>query len=190
MNDHKPMTESLHHICGIGELGLAPLAAARRVVSILDPAAEEPPELRNLSAKLLVLRFDDVIIEDGPLRAPVRADIEALLAFDRGHQRGDSLVIHCTAGISRSTAALAILLAQREPNTEPAIFAELRAVRPKAWPNSLMIAFADDVLGAKGRLKSALREHYKIQLRAHPDVGRMMIGLGREREVPFERLRP
>ncbi len=184
------MAESLHHICGIGELSAAPLRAARRIVSILDPAASEPPELRDLPAELLILRFDDVITGDGPLRAPERVDIERLLAFDRGHQPDDSLVIHCTAGISRSTAALAILLAQRKPNTEPEIFAQLRAVRPKAWPNSLMIALADDVLGAGGRLTSALREHYKVQLRTHPDIGRMMIGLGREREVPFERLRP
>ena len=179
-----------HHICGIGELGAAPLASARRIVSILDPAAPEPPELRGLPGDVLTLRFDDVIVTDGRLQAPSRADIDRLLAFDRGHAVHDTLVIHCTAGISRSTAALVILLAQRRPGTEPAIFAELRAIRPKAWPNSLMIALADDLLGTQGRLMRELREHYKLQLRAYPELGRMMIGLGREREVPFERLRP
>ena len=112
------------------------------------------------------------------------------MAFDRDHDALDTLVIHCTAGISRSTAAFAILLAQRRPATEADVFAELRAVRPQAWPNSLMIALADDVLGADGRLVSELREHYKIQLRQYPEIGRMMIGLGREREIPFDRLIP
>jgi predicted protein tyrosine phosphatase len=111
-----------------------------------------------------------------------------LLAFDSEHEPDDALVIHCTAGISRSTAAFAILAAQRRPGAEVEVFAELRAIRPRAWPNSLMIALADDLLGAQGRLNRELREHYKRQLRRYPDIGRMMIGLGREREIPFDRL--
>jgi predicted protein tyrosine phosphatase len=180
-----------HHICGIDELAAAPLSTARRIVSILEPAAAPPPELRDLPGDmLLTLRFDDVIAPGGRYRAPTHTDIERLLRFDRDHDIRDTLVIHCTAGISRSTAAFAILLAQRHPSTEAAIFAELRAIRPQAWPNSLMIALADDILGARGCFMRELREHYKTQLRKYPEIGRMMIGLGREREVPFDRLRP
>ena len=104
-----------YFICGIGELHAAPLAAARRVVSILDPAAPVPPELAGLRAELLTLRFDDVIEPTGTYRPPAVADIERLLAFDRDPRAHGSLVIHCTAGISRSTAAFAIVLAQRRP---------------------------------------------------------------------------
>jgi predicted protein tyrosine phosphatase len=179
-----------HHICGIEELHAAPLAAARRVVSILDPSAPVPRELAALSADLLVLRFDDVIVTGGEYRAPERGDIERLLAFDREHLEQDTLVIHCTAGISRSTAAFVILAAQRRPAAEAEVFAELRAIRPRSWPNSLMIALADEVLGARGRLVHELREHYKLQLRRYPEIGRLMIGLGREREIPFDRLIP
>jgi predicted protein tyrosine phosphatase len=179
-----------HHICGLDELDAAPLTTARRIVSILEPAAPTPRQLTNLDAELLTLRFDDVIVAGGKCRPPAREDIEALLAFDRGHQPDDLLVIHCTAGISRSTAALAILLAQRAPGTESAIFAQVRAIRPRAWPNSLMVALADDILDARGRLVHELREHYKRQLRQYPEIGRMMIGLGREREIPFDRLIP
>lgn len=175
-----------HFVCGIGELHAAPLKTARRVISILDPVAPKPPELANLRSTVLTLRFDDVIVAGEPYRAPARADIERLLAFDREHQPGDALVIHCHAGISRSTAAFAILLAARRPGTEAQVFAELRAVRPRAWPNSLMIALADDILGTRGRLVAELREHYKQQLRQYPEIGRMMIGLGREREIPFD----
>ncbi|MGD0473764.1 MAG: protein-tyrosine-phosphatase [Candidatus Velthaea sp.] len=179
-----------HHICGIEELHAAPLDTARRVISILDPNAALPRELANLRADLLVLRFDDVIVAGGDYRAPERDDIERLLAFDRGHLDGDTLVLHCTAGISRSTAAFAILAAQRQPGAEADAFAQLRAIRARAWPNSLMIALADDILDLRGRLVSELREHYKMQLRRYPEVGRMMIGLGREREIPFDRLIP
>ncbi len=179
-----------HHICGIDELGAAPLTTARRVVSILDSAAPLPAALAGLHADLLTLRFDDVLAPAGDYRPPAVSDIQRLLAFDRDHEPHDALVIHCTAGISRSTAAFAILLAQRQPHTEAEIFAQLRTVRPKAWPNSLMIALADDLLDAGGELVRELREHYKVQLRKHPEIGRMMIALGREREIPFDRLTP
>jgi predicted protein tyrosine phosphatase len=184
--DHAPP----HHICGIDELHAAPLATARRVVSILEPAAPTPPELSALSAELLTLRFDDVIAPGGGYRPPASEDIERLLAFDRDHHPNDALVIHCTAGISRSTAAFVILAAQRRPGDEAAAFTELRAIRPRAWPNSLMITLADDLLDSRGRLVHELREHYKLQLRQYPEIGRMMIGLGREREIPFDRLIP
>jgi predicted protein tyrosine phosphatase len=179
-----------HHICGIEELHAAPLATARRVVSILEPAAALPSALAAFRGELLVLRFDDVIVAGCDYRAPEPHDIERLLEFDRERAEHDRLVIHCTAGISRSTAAFAILAAQRRPGAEAEVFTELRSIRPRAWPNSLMIALADDILDARGRLVQELREHYKRQLRRYPDIGRMMIGLGREREIPFDRLIP
>lgn len=179
-----------YHICGIEELQAAPLETARRVVSILEPAAPLPPALTAFRGELLVLRFDDVIVPGGKYRAPEPDDIQRLLAFDREHAADDALVIHCTAGISRSTAAFAILAAQRRPRAEALVFTELRSIRPRAWPNSLMVALADELLDARGRLVGELREHYKLQLRRYPDIGRMMIGLGREREIPFDRLIP
>jgi predicted protein tyrosine phosphatase len=179
-----------YFICGLDELAAAPLARARRIVSILNTGAPQPLALAGVDAELLTLRFDDVIVPGGGFRPPDRDDIERLLAFDLNHRAGELLLVHCTAGISRSTAALAILLAQRRPGAEADAFAAVRAARPKAWPNSLMVALADDVLDAQGRLVRELREHYKRQLRAYPEIGRMMIGLGREREIPFDRLIP
>ena len=74
------------------------------------------------------------------------------------------LLVHCHAGISRSTAAMATLLARHTPlGEEEGIFARIREIRPIAWPNSRMVDFADDILGRGGRLSAALREHYRIQ---------------------------
>ena len=50
---------AIHHVCGLDELRLAPLSSADRVVSILDPWAPLPDELRSIHAPVLVLRFDD-----------------------------------------------------------------------------------------------------------------------------------
>ena len=76
--------------------------------------------------------------------------IEALLEFGKGLAAAvddplHHLLIHCHAGISRSTASMTILLAEARPEAEEdALFAHIREIRPQAWPNSRMIALADD----------------------------------------------
>ena len=176
-----------HHICGIDELGVAPLGAAKRIVSILNPGSPVPRELARVQAELLILRFNDVIVDDDAL-GPTMAHIETLLAFDRDQVREDRLVVHCTAGVSRSTAALAILLAKRRPGDEAAIFQEIRDIRPQAWPNSLMIRLADTLLGRDGAFVRELYEHYKIQLGRYPKIAPAMKALDRMAEIPMGRL--
>jgi predicted protein tyrosine phosphatase len=181
---------SLHYICGIDELTEAPIASAARVVSILSPKAPVPPELVRLGDNLLVLRFDDVIDGTADYQLVTQDDIARLLAFDRDHKYDEALVIHCTAGISRSTAAMAILLAQRRPGDEAEIFSEVRELRPKAWQNSRMIAFGDMLLGLNGKLVAALREHYRIQALRFPEVVTMMLAMQRQSELPIDLVRP
>jgi len=63
------------------------------------------------------------------------------------------LLIHCHAGISRSTAATLTFLAQALPHeTADAVIDRLTQILRQAWPNSRMIAFADELLGRDGRL--------------------------------------
>lgn len=181
---------SLHHICGIDELGDAPIGTASRVVSIISPRAAVPPELLHLRDNLLVLRFDDVIDGTDNYQLVTEDDIARLLAFDRNHSHDEMLLVHCTAGISRSSAAMVILLAQRRPGDEEAIFAEIREIRPKAWPNSRMIEFGDKLLGLNGKLIEALRKHYRIQALQYPEMVQMMLAMQRQSELPIDLVRP
>jgi predicted protein tyrosine phosphatase len=162
---------SPHHVCGLSELHAAPLAEAARIVSILDPGTKSPVELRGFSAKTLTLTFYD-IVEATPNYdvLPDRSHIEAVLDFDRAAIASDRLVVHCHAGVSRSTASFVALLAQRRPKHEAAVFAELRSVRPCSWPNSRIIALADDILGTGGSLTRELRKHRKIMCESYPDL--------------------
>jgi hypothetical protein len=76
------------------------------------------------------------------------------------------------------------LLAHIDPNEpEDRLFERVRQIRPQAWPNSLMIGFADDILGREGRLVAALRRHYGIQLRQRPEFVGWMRRLARGREL-------
>ena len=69
------------------------------------------------------------------------------------------------------------------PGTLDQLFTHVREIRPQAWPNSRMIALADDLLGRDGALKAALRRHYGEQIRRKPDLAEMIKRVGRGREV-------
>ena len=73
-------------------------------------------------------------------------------------------------GISRSTAAMTMLLAQAHPEEpEAEIAGRVRAIRPIAWPNLRMIEMADDALDRGGRLVAAAAGLYAGNLARRPD---------------------
>ena len=177
-------------ICGLQELGAFQNAAVTHVLSILDPHYPEPQDFAAYGPhRRLTLRFDDIIDATAGMLLPQRDHIQSLLEFGSGlaSVEGDPLahlLIHCHAGISRSTASMTILLAEARPRAdEDALFAHIREIRPQAWPNSRMIALADDLLGRDGRLVAALRRHYGVQLRLRPDLAEMIERVGRRKEV-------
>jgi len=106
----------------------------------------------------LRLVFNDIAEPQAGLVAPSRADIAALLAFGAGWDGAHPFLVHCSMGISRSTAAALILAAAARPDIPEARLAgALRAAAPCATPNPLMIALADGLLGRDGRLVAAVR---------------------------------
>jgi predicted protein tyrosine phosphatase len=89
-------------------------------VSILDPKEPQPVELVGHEGKTRTFRFDDVVRHSNGFVLPQREHVEAILEFDRRAKEEDRLVVHCHAGLSRSTAAFVALLAQRRPGAEAA----------------------------------------------------------------------
>ena len=177
-------------ICGLQELGAFQNAAVTHVLSILDPQHPEPQDFAAYGPhRRLTLRFDDIIETTPGMLLPELHHIERLLEFGGGlaSAEGDPLahlLVHCHAGISRSTASMTILLAEARPKAdEDALFAHIRTIRAQAWPNSRMIALADDLLGREGKLVAALRRHYGVQLRLRPDLAEMIERVGRRKEV-------
>ena len=177
-------------ICGIDELGSHSTGRVTHVLSILDPAYPDPGAFTAYDPHhRLTLRFHDIIGPWPGWQAPQREHVEALVDFgqdlDGAGDRLSHLLVHCHAGISRSTAAMATLLARHTPvGDEEGIFERIRAIRPIAWPNSRMIGFADDILGRSGRLSAALLEHYKWQKPRRPEFMEELKRNGRGAEVP------
>ena len=182
---------SLLTICGLEELASHRTRGVTHVLSILDPDWPEPDAFRVYDPHhRTTLHFHDAIEPAPGINLPQVDDVEAILAFGRllaqeGAAQGDRrLLVHCHMGISRSTAAMLMLLAQARPQeAEDILLERLRAMRPQAWPNLRMIEFADELLGRSGRMTSALGRHYARQLAAKPDLAGPMRQAGRGREV-------
>jgi len=106
----------------------------------------------------LRLAFHDITESMPGLVVPDRDLMQAVLDFGRkcDHQR--ALLIHCWAGISRSSAAAYAIASDRNPGFERDIAVELRRRSPSATPNRLMVRLADDLLARKGRMIDAIDE--------------------------------
>lgn len=187
----EPLPISLLTICGLAELDDHRSRGITHVLSILDPDWPEPDAFWTYDPHhRTTLHFHDVI-EPGPgLILPAPSHVDAILQFGESLANGAGtaepthLLVHCHMGVSRSTAAMAILLAQRHPREdEERIFARLLEIRPQAWPNSRMIGFADEALEREGRLTAALGRLYARQLERRPETARFMQENGRAREV-------
>lgn len=179
-------------ICGIPEIEGFRGQGVTHVLSMIDPTAEEPPVVAHLSPRhWSLLRFHDVIGEYPGYQAPVVDNVQAVLEFgdrvlsDRPAGLG-KILVHCHMGISRSTAAGVILMAQAKAGSEAEAFAALHRIRPRCWPNSRMIAYADDLLGRKGTLVAALKAHQREILRNHPDIADLVRNVGRGNEIPVD----
>jgi predicted protein tyrosine phosphatase len=189
MHPGEPFVPYNTSVCGIPELSGYGDAGVSHVLSILDPGTAEPDAFGAFGEHArLELRFHDVIDEQEGHVAPRPADVAKLLAFGedllREPPEDAHLLVHCHAGISRSTAALTLLLAQARPDRPAAeALAQVVRVRPHAWPNLRVVELGDTLLGRRGEIVAAVRAHYRAVVAERPDVARVMAEVGRGREV-------
>jgi len=106
----------------------------------------------------LRLAMHDISDEDLP-ESPARAHVDRLLEFGRGWDATAPMIVHCWAGISRSTAATYTLLCDRAgPGDEQEIAQLLRARAPHAQPNRLFVRLADEALSRGGAMVRAIEQ--------------------------------
>lgn len=97
------------------------------------------------------------IADEGMPESPVSAHVEDLLTFGRNWDARAPMLVHCWAGISRSTAAAYTLLCDRAgPGAEQDIAQILRERAPHAQPNRLIVRLADQALGRDGAMVRAI----------------------------------
>lgn len=129
--------------------------ARHLVTCMIDGQPPTPPGID--SARHLRLAMHDIETEMEGYSPPSPEHITALLEFVAGWDHADPLLIHCYAGISRSTAAAFTTLCALNPTAdEQAIAQRIRQTSLKAQPNRLFVAHADRLLGRKGRMIRAI----------------------------------
>jgi predicted protein tyrosine phosphatase len=105
----------------------------------------------------LILGMDDITSPLDGYIAPADEHVTRLLAFVRGWDRARPLVVHCYAGISRSTAgAFVVACALNAKRDELTIAQALRRASATATPNIRLVSLADRLLGREGRMVNAI----------------------------------
>jgi predicted protein tyrosine phosphatase len=149
-----------------GAIHVCPLSAMPDIVA------------RSKASHVLTWLQDEIVVETPPLilperhirfhihdisepligyAAPAREHIDQLVEFALAWGGRGPIVVHCWAGISRSTAAAYTALCAINPDaSETLIAARLREASPTAYPNRLMIRLADAALARHGRMVAAI----------------------------------
>jgi len=105
---------------------------------------------------LHLVMHDIAVAQDG-MTMPGEDHVRNLLDFARKWDRAKPMVVHCYAGISRSTASAYIIAAALAPKRDEAELAQtLRKLSPSATPNPRLIAVADALLSRQGRMIEAI----------------------------------
>jgi len=148
------------HVCSLAALpDTVKATGASHILTVMANVAQVQRPGSVLEANHLRVQIDDITEHMDGFVAPSEQHIEKVLGFVRGWDRSAPMVVHCYAGISRSTAsafAAACLLNPHRDEIE--IARRIRAASPIASPNRLIVSLADKALGREGRMLRALDE--------------------------------
>ena len=148
------------HVCSLAALpAVVRLTGASHVLTVMANVDQVQRPQSILEANHLKVVMDDITEPIDGYVAPSEEHLEQVLNFVRSWDRLAPLVIHCYAGVSRSTAsAFAAACALNPHREEIAIARQIRAASPIASPNRLIVSLADRALRREGRMLRALDE--------------------------------
>jgi predicted protein tyrosine phosphatase len=148
------------HVCSLAALpDTVKATGASHVLTVMANVDQVQRPVSVLEANHLRVQMDDITEHMDGFLAPCDSHIEQVLNFVRGWDRSAPLVVHCYAGISRSTASAFAAACLLNPHRdEISIARQIRAASPIASPNRLIVSLADKALGREGRMLRALDE--------------------------------
>jgi predicted protein tyrosine phosphatase len=176
-------------VCGLEELAGHANRQISHVLSILDPDQPEPEAFGAYGEHArLELKFHDIIDEAPGFQAPQPEQVAKILEFGRDLLHDPEnlrhLLVHCHAGISRSTASMTLLLAQAQPDLAARdVLAQVLHIRQKAWPNLRILELGETQLGREGEFSNAVGAIYRLQLERRPEMRDFFVEGGRSREI-------
>lgn len=147
------------HVCSLSRLNdTVERTGARSLVTLINAEMAVPTPPGIAAGQHLKLSFNDIAAPVRGLTPPGEAHVLELLEFVRTWDRATPLVIHCWAGISRSTAGAYVTACALNPDAdEYEVAITLRNQSPSATPNPRIVAMADKILDRDGRMIDAIR---------------------------------
>lgn len=148
------------HVCSLARVPETVRATgARSLVTLIDAGTAVPRPAEIAAERHLFVPVSDIIVAiDGHI-LPSDAHIAALLDFVERWDRAAPMLIHCYAGVSRSTAAAFVAACALSPEREEdEIAAAIRRHSPTATPNARLVAVADAMLRRGGRMRAAIEK--------------------------------
>ncbi|MDD2597724.1 MAG: protein-tyrosine-phosphatase [Kiritimatiellae bacterium] len=151
-------------VCGVGELSQFKTLGITHLLSIDSPGTPTttPGWFKGTHWHVAFVDFESkkmaAIFGATP---PAKKDVALILELSEmclanSRTCDTHLLIHCLAGVSRSTAAAyAIICKLLGPGYEEAAFEYLLNIRPCASPNRLVVKYADQLLNRKGAMVKA-----------------------------------
>ena len=146
------------HVCSLAALPETVKATgASHILTVMANVDQVQRPESVLEANHLKVQVDDITEEIEGFVAPCDTHIEQVLNFVRGWDRAAPLVVHCYAGISRSTASAFAAACLLNPHRdEISIARQIRAASAIASPNRLIVSLADKALGLQEEVFQAI----------------------------------
>lgn len=148
------------HVCSLARLhDTVRETGARHVVTLIKDISlvHRPGEIA--AENHLLLDMDDINEHIDGYVMPGEQHVDDMLRFVRRWDRKAPLVVHCYAGISRSTAGAFVTACALNPDRdERQIARALRLASPTAYPNIRIVRLADGILKRNGRMVRAIED--------------------------------
>ncbi|OCC05722.1 protein tyrosine phosphatase [Labrys sp. WJW] len=147
------------NVCSLSRLDATVAATgARQILTLINAGTKVIRPDAVEEDRHLFLSMNDIVelAEEGQI-LPGEDHLSQLLAFVRAWDQATPLVVHCYAGVSRSTAAAFTAACALNPTLDEHELAQtIRRLSPTATPNRRIVALADVRLGRNGRMLAAI----------------------------------
>ena len=146
------------HVCSLARLhNTVATTRASHIVTLLRTIdlVERPHGIA--ANNHLILGMDDIAAPIDGFTHPAEEHVVELIEFVQAWDRSAPLVMHCYAGISRSTAGAFITACALNPQRDEAAIAQfIRHASATAMPNPMLVGHADRILKRNGRMIRAV----------------------------------
>jgi len=146
------------HVCSLARLhDTVDSTGARHIVTLLR-ATDRVERPRHIAVENhLVLAVDDITAPIDGYTVPGVEHVQRLIDFVGRWDRNAPMVVHCFAGISRSTAGAYVAACALNPQRdEQEIAWVVRRASRTAQPNLRIVTIADRLLKRQGRMVRAI----------------------------------